>query len=69
MSGRWRRMLLVAGALAPGASRVEAQYADSETGGVKFLVGGGLPDSRSASGSTACTTASPGTRMSSSPTT
>ena len=42
MSGRWRRMLLVAGALALGASRAEAQYADSETGGVKFLVGGGL---------------------------
>ena len=41
MAGTWCRTLLVAGALALGTSRVHAQYTDTESGGVRFLVGGG----------------------------
>ena len=37
----WCSTLLVAGSLALGASSAEAQYADTESGGVRFLLGGG----------------------------
>ena len=42
MAGTWSRALLAAAALALGTSSAQAQYTDTETGGVKFLVGGGL---------------------------
>ena len=37
----WCSTLLLAGSLALGVSSVEAQYADTESGGVRFLLGGG----------------------------
>ncbi|HYC31485.1 MAG TPA: outer membrane beta-barrel protein [Gemmatimonadales bacterium] len=37
----WCRTILVAGGLAVGASGAQAQYADTESGGVRFLIGGG----------------------------
>lgn len=41
MAGIWGKTLLVAGALALGTSSVQAQYTDTESGGVRFLIGGG----------------------------
>ena len=41
MAGRWSRTLLVAASLALGASSAQAQYSDAETGGMRFLIGGG----------------------------
>jgi opacity protein-like surface antigen len=41
MAGTWCRTLVVAGAFAFGAPQAQAQYTDSETGGVRFMIGGG----------------------------
>ena len=41
MARSWRTMLLVAGAVALATSTAQAQYSDTEAGGVRFLIGGG----------------------------
>lgn len=41
MARRWSRVLLVAAAVAVGSATAEAQYADTESGGVRLLIGGG----------------------------